>query len=142
MARVYKTTLPLRLLNGVIKAMLHVGLGPQRTVLLSVPGRRSGRMYSVPVSPVQHEGHRYIVSPYGQRDWTRNARAAGEVILRRGKKAETQRIEEVPPAEAAPVLRQYLSENRITRPYFDVTPDSPEAAWDSEAPRHPVFRLA
>ena len=142
MARVYKTTLPMRLLNGLIKAMLRVGLGPPGIVLLSVPRRRSGRVYSVPVSPVQHEGRRYIVSPYGLREWTRNARAAGEVTLRRGKKAETHRIEEVPPGEAAPVLRQYLRENGITRPYFDVTPDSSEAAWELEAPRHPVFRLA
>jgi hypothetical protein len=29
----------------------------------------------------------------------------------------------------------------VTRPFFDVTRDSPDAEWVAEAPRHPVFRL-
>ncbi len=51
------------------------------------------------------------------------------------------RIEEVGPAEAAPVLREYLRTTRIVAPYFDADADSPLEAFAVEAPRHPVFRL-
>jgi hypothetical protein len=39
------------------------------------------------------------------------------------------------------VLRQYVKEVPITRPYFDVRVDSPLEAFAAEAPRHPVFLL-
>jgi hypothetical protein len=45
------------------------------------------------------------------------------------------------PAEAAPVLRRYVTRVPITRPYFDVTPGSPLTAFEAEADRHPVFAL-
>ena len=43
--------------------------------------------------------------------------------------------------EAVPVLRRYYELARVTRPFFDVSLDSPAAEWLAEAPRHPVFRL-
>ncbi len=43
--------------------------------------------------------------------------------------------------ECAPVLRRYLTEVPVTRPYFDVTPDSSDQEFTAEAPRHPVFRV-
>ena len=30
---------------------------------------------------------------------------------------------------------------RVTRPYFDATPDAPDDAIEAELPRHPVFQL-
>ena len=81
------------------------------------------------------------MAPYGEVGWVRNARAAGEVQLRRKRRAETLQIEEVAPTSAAPVLRRYLQQVGVVRPFFDVTPTSPVAAFEREAPRHPVFRL-
>jgi len=34
-----------------------------------------------------------------------------------------------------------MTEIRVTRAYFDATPDSPDGAVAAELPRHPVFRL-
>ena len=34
-----------------------------------------------------------------------------------------------------------VAPDKVTRPFFDVSLDSPEAEWLAEAPRHPVFRL-
>ena len=127
-------------LNGVMKSMLRRGFGPPGIWLLTLRGRRSGRSYSTPVSPVERDGKRYIVSPYGEQAWAKNARAAGEVSLGRGKRLAAYRIEPVLPAEAVPVLKQYLVENKITRPYFDTTADSSDEAWLAEAPRHPVVQ--
>jgi hypothetical protein len=52
-----------------------------------------------------------------------------------------KRLEELSPEPAVPVLRDYVRQNPITRPYFDVSVDSPDADFVGEAPRHPVFRL-
>jgi hypothetical protein len=93
------------------------------------------------VSLVIEGGKRWLVAPYGEREWVKNARAAGEVELTRGRKTTRHAIEEVGPKEAAPVLREYLRTTRIVRPFFEATPDAPLEAFAAEAPRHPVFRL-
>ncbi len=74
-------------------------------------------------------------------NWVRNARAAGEVTLSRGGRTERVRVSELSPEASAPVLREYLSEVRVTRPYFDVTVDSTDPEFAAEAPRHPVFEI-
>jgi hypothetical protein len=47
----------------------------------------------------------------------------------------------VGPADAIPVLREYMRQVRVTAPYFDATPDSSDEAVAAEVARHPVFRL-
>lgn len=141
MARDYKFTGFLRLLNSLVKIGLRFGLGPSGGRLLTVRGRKTGRDYTTPVNLVEGSGQWFLVSPYGERGWTRNARAAGAVTLRRGGQKESRHLEELPPAEAAPILREYLKRNSITQPYFDVKLDSPDEAFVVEAPKHPVFRL-
>ena len=71
----------------------------------------------------------------------KNARAAGWVELRRGRRREQLAVTELEAADAVSVLRQYYRQSRVTRPFFQVTLDSPTDAWLAEAPKHPVFRL-
>ena len=141
MARAYRLGAARRLVNALVTALLRTGLGPRRTYLLGVRGRKSGRTLTTPVTLVEEGGQRWLVAPYGDVGWVKNARAAGVVTLARGRHAETVRVVELPPEEAAPVLRRYVTEVPITRPFFDVTPSSDLAAFRAEAPRHPVFRL-
>ncbi len=103
-------------------------------------GRKTGKLYETPVTLIEN-GERWLVAPYGEVGWGRNARAAGEVQLCRKRRSETLQIEDVAPTAAAPVLRRYLQQVRVVRPFFDVTPTSPLEAFEGEAPRHPVFRL-
>ncbi len=70
-----------------------------------------------------------------------NARAAGQVELSRGRRSETVRVKELAPEAAAPILKAYVERVPITRPYFDVAPDAPLAAFAAEAPKHPVFQV-
>jgi hypothetical protein len=84
---------------------------------------------------------RWLVAPYGDRNWVKNARAAGTVELRRGRRTEHLAVRELTPEAAVPVLREYLRRGRVTRPFFDVTLDSPYDDWLAEAPNHPVFEL-
>lgn len=141
MPATYRLGLARRLVNRLVRALLRVGLGPRRTYLLTVRGRRSGQLRSTPVTLVEEGGRRWLVAPYGEVGWVRNARAAGEVTLSRGTWSETVRLSELGPEESAPVLRRYVAEVPITRPFFDVTPESDLAAFRVAAPRHPVFRI-
>lgn len=140
MAQNYRLSGARRLVNGAIKPLARLGLAGAHTYVLTVRGRRTGKFYETPVTLVEN-GQRWLVAPYGEVGWVRNARAAGEVQLRRARCSETLQIEEEAPAAAAPVLRQYLQQVQAVRPFFDVTPTSPLEAFESEAPRHPVLRL-
>lgn len=141
MASTYRLSPGRRAANRLVRLLLKLGLMPGPTYLLTVPGRRTGRPLSTPVTLVEEGDSRWLVAPYGDVAWVRNARAAGRVTLSRGKRSETLPIRELSPAEAAPVLQRYITRVPITRPYFDAKPDSPLATFIAEAPRHPVFHL-
>jgi deazaflavin-dependent oxidoreductase (nitroreductase family) len=140
MARAYRYTWPRRLFNTLAETALKRGIGPSDSRLLTVRGRTSGRAYTTPVNVIERDGHAYMVSPYGERQWVKNARAAREVRLTRGKSQETRGVQELAPHDAAPVLAAYWRKNWVTRPFFSARPDD-EEAFAGEASRHPVFRL-
>ena len=142
MPATYRNTALRRLLNTLVAPLARLGLAGKRTHVLTVVGRKSGRRYSTPVQLVFEDGRRWLVSPYGERAWVRNARAAGSVELTRALRTERVRIEEVDPLTAAPILREYLRKTPVTKPYFDASADSPLEDFAAEAPRHPVFRIA
>src|SRR5205823_10782155 len=129
-----------RALNVVVRPLAYAGLVP-RTYVLTVAGRRTQRRYSVPVQLVEQDGARYVVAPYGEREWVKNARAAGEVELSRARRSERLQVAELSAEEAAPVLATYWRRVRVTRPFFDAQPQAPDEQWVAEAARHPVFRL-
>lgn len=141
MAHAYRLGFWRRSINRIVGGLLRLGVSPAHTYLLTVSGRKTGRPYSTPVRLVEEHGRRWLVAPYGAVGWVRNARAAGEVILRRGRRSETVKIIEAQPEEAAPVLKSYVEQVPITRPFFDVTPKSRIEDFRAEAPRHPVFRV-
>ena len=130
-----------RLINLVFRPLARLGLTGPRTHLLTVPGRKTGRLWSTPISLIEWEGNRYAVAPYGERNWVKNARAAGWVELRRGRRHERLEVQELGPHEAVPVLREYYRRSLVTHSFFDVGLASSDEAWLAEAPRHPVFRL-
>jgi hypothetical protein len=91
------------------------------------------------VTVVDQGGHRYLVAPYGEVHWVRNARVSQQVTLRRGRGLRRTKLSEVPHSERAAILKAYLQLEPITQPYFAALPDSPLAAFALEAGRHPVF---
>lgn len=137
--RPYRKSLWRRALNALVRPLARLGLAGPHTHLLTVPGRTTGTLWSTPVSIVRDGSERWLVAPYGERNWVKNARAAGWVELRRGKRQERLAVEELAPAEAVPVLRRYYELGLVTRPFFHVTLASPHTDWLAEAPRHPVF---
>jgi deazaflavin-dependent oxidoreductase (nitroreductase family) len=139
--RPYRKSLWRRAVNAVVRPLARLGLTGPRTYLLTVPGRRTGKPWSTPVSIVRVGGERWLVAPYGDRNWVKNARAAGWVELRRGRRRERLAVEELGPTAAVPVLQEYYRQGRVTRPFFDVSLESPTEDWLAEARRHPVFAL-
>jgi deazaflavin-dependent oxidoreductase (nitroreductase family) len=141
MAKQYQRSFGLRLANASMRLAVRLGIAPKQTYLLTVLGRRSGKPMTTPVNLVQLDGRRYLVAPFGERAWVKNARAAGRVTLQHGGKRETLAIEPATPEEAGPVLKQYLEHNSTTRSYFDAATAAPASAFVAEAAQHPVFRL-
>ncbi|MEN3268443.1 MAG: hypothetical protein V7646_5337 [Pseudonocardia sp.] len=91
--------------------------------------------------PVSDGSRQWLVSPYGEVSWVRNARAAGWVQLSRGRTSRTCAIRQAPAEEAGPVLQRFVQIASATRPYFAASVDAPVAAFVAEADRHPVFEL-
>jgi hypothetical protein len=98
-------------------------------------------LWSTPVSIVEDGDRRWLVAPYGDRNWVKNARAAGWVELRRGRRNERLSIFELDADAAVPVLQEYYRLSRVTRQFFTVTLASANDEWLAEALRHPVFEL-
>lgn len=131
-----------RALNALVRPLARLGLAGRRTHLVTVPGRKSGRLWSTPVSLIEKDEQRWLVAPYGDRNWVKNARAAGWVELQRGRLRERLTVVELSAEAAVPILREYYRQGRVTRPFFGVSLASPDEDWLEEAGSHPVFKLA
>ncbi len=139
MARRYHLGFWRRLVNRLAAFTARRGWG--RSWLLTTRGRRSGLLRTTPVTPIQVDGQKYLVAPYGEVGWVRNARHDKSVTLTRGSVTERHFAVEVEADEAAPVLAAYLAQVKVVGPYFDVTAAAPLEDIAAEADRHPVFRL-
>ena len=141
MAKTLKMNFADRMGDALFVALLRVGFKIGSMSLLTVRGRKSGQPRTVPVLLVEHDGHSFLVAPYGVVQWVRNIRAAGTATLTRGRHSKVISVIELPAQEAAPILKQYLVKATAARPYFDATKDSPLEAFEREAARHPVFQI-
>jgi deazaflavin-dependent oxidoreductase (nitroreductase family) len=100
---------------------------------LSVVGRRTGMSRKVPVIPVEVDGSRYLVSPYGESEWVRNLRTAGKGELSRKGRTEGFRAVEVSVDERGPVITRYREiAGRVVGSFFAKLPDARD---------HPVFQI-
>jgi deazaflavin-dependent oxidoreductase (nitroreductase family) len=132
-----------RALNRIAAIQYSAGiLSPTRAVTLEVTGRHAGHPvpFSVVIAEYHHE--RYLVSMLGNdANWVRNIRAAdGRAVLCRGSR-EQVRLEEVEPADRAPILRRYLAVTPGARPYLPVDHHAPLAEFKRIATQFPVFRI-
>jgi deazaflavin-dependent oxidoreductase (nitroreductase family) len=123
---------------------LGVGFGDNGPVVLTVPGRKTGKPRSTPVTPMTVDGKRYVVGGLPGGDWAANARAAGEATLRHGRRTERVRMVELPVEAARPLLRAFPIEVPSGVSFIknaglvkSAAPDEFEAL----AGRCPVFRL-
>jgi len=144
MRRFYRDWRPTRLariVNRLYGWYSAAGLPPRYMVVLKVRGRTSGLLRTTVVVTPEHAGHRYLVSMLGEGSgWVKNVRANPEAQIRHGRQRNV-RLVEVPPADRAPVLKEYVRIASSGRLHFPVEPDAPICEFEAIADRYPVFRI-
>lgn len=135
----------LKYVNKVMIGLNKLGVGGDKgPVVLTVPGRKTGKPRSTPVTPMTIDGHRYIVGGLPGADWAANARAAGEATVHQGRADQQVRVVEIPAEQARPLLRQFpvLVPTGVgfMRNAGLVTGPNPDE-FEALAGRCPVFRL-
>lgn len=149
----------LRLVNPLVRRMISAGMPTGApNILLTVRGRRSGKPRTVPVGVLELDGRMFIQASYGEGGWVQNLRVAGEATLTEHDRRVPVQAVELPPDQAATILRRALEpypRSRLLsallgprfRPPIGVLTryriridDTPEE-YLAEARRHPLFEL-
>src|SRR5436853_6256346 len=84
-----------RFFNPIARRVLKVGalLGPN--ALITVQGRKSGIPRTTPIALVDLDGRRWVIGTFGETNWVRNLRSAGEATLTVGRRKEDVRANEL-----------------------------------------------
>ena len=131
-----------RLLNRAIGALVRLGIGLPHMRVLEARGRKTGKLYALPVDLLTEQGKLFLVAPRGYTQWVRNAETSGEVTLRRGKSVERYRLRALTDAEKPPILKAYLDRfRREVQRYFPIPAGSPAEQFATLASRYPAYEL-
>jgi deazaflavin-dependent oxidoreductase (nitroreductase family) len=149
----------LRLFNPLARRLIAAGMPTGApNILLTVRGRRSGTPRTVPVSLLELDGRWFVQASYGVAGWAANLRAAGEATMTDDGRSVPVQAVELPPDQAAAILRRALEPYRqsrllrallgprwrppvaLLRRYRIRVDDTPED-YLAEAQRHPLFEL-
>jgi len=131
-----------KIFNRTFGFLVGLGLGSSHNYLLQVRGRKSGKLYSTPVDLLEQNGKRYLVAPRGRTQWVRNAEAAGEITLKKGRSRQRFRLRPLADVEKPQILGAYLdSFKREVQTYFPVAAGSPVEAFVELTSRYPAFEL-
>jgi deazaflavin-dependent oxidoreductase (nitroreductase family) len=136
--------------NPLTRRLLRAGMPMGPNTLLTVRGRTSGVPRSAPVAILNVDGRRYVIGAYGDVQWVRNLRAAGEGTIREHGREVAVTARELEGAEAveffAVTLRGFVARlpwfgRAFARFLFGLVGrevlDDPECA----ATTRPVFEL-
>jgi deazaflavin-dependent oxidoreductase (nitroreductase family) len=136
--------------NRFVRRLLGAGVPMGPNALVTIRGRSSGLPRTMPLAIVEIDGRRWIMGAYGDVQWTRNLRAAGEASIRIGSRDQRVSARELSHDEAAAWFREQLLPyttrqgavwsrlgQRVLRSFAPDIVDDPAAA----AARNPVFEL-
>jgi deazaflavin-dependent oxidoreductase (nitroreductase family) len=87
---------------------LRAGIRMGPNTLLTVRGRVSGLPRTAPVAVIELDGRRWVVSTFGDVQWSRNLRAAREAEIRVDGRDRHVRALELSPGEAAAFFRDVV----------------------------------
>ncbi|CDO05381.1 DUF385 domain-containing protein [Mycolicibacterium cosmeticum] len=129
--------------NRLIRWLAEAGISIAGTRALRVRGRRTGQWQAVVVNVLTVDGRDYLVSPRGNTQWARNARAAGSVQVGPWWHRRQVRAVEVPDAAKPELVKRYLD-----RWFWEVkghigglTPGATDAELRVKTVSIPVFEL-
>lgn len=98
-----------RAINPLVQTLLEWGVPMGPNTLLTVRGRKSGQPRTAGVAVVEIEGRQWVIGSYGEVNWVRNLRAAGEGVMHRGRTSQSVVARELGTAEAAAFFRELLA---------------------------------
>jgi deazaflavin-dependent oxidoreductase (nitroreductase family) len=150
----------LRIFNPITSRFISAGLPTGApNVLLTMRGRRSGKLRTVPIGMLELDGRFFMQASYGEIGWVANLRADGEATVTHpgGRRIPVQAIE-LTPEEAGALLRRALERFRrshivraLLGPTFRppigvlwrlrIRVDDTLEEYIEEARRHPLFEL-
>jgi deazaflavin-dependent oxidoreductase (nitroreductase family) len=131
-----------RIANRLYGWITSIGFGLPNSYLLQVSGRKTGRIRSVPVNVLSHNGKLFLVATRGHTQWSRNALANRNIILKRGRLRTEFRLRVVLDAEKPKILKAYVNRFRLMAGrFFPISASAPSGAFAPIAARYPVFEL-
>jgi F420H(2)-dependent quinone reductase len=132
-----------RVFNELIRRLAEAGISVAGSRALRVRGRKTGKPRGVVINLLTVDGRDYLVSPRGNTQWARNARAAGVVEMGPRWRSRELHITEVSDDAKPNLLKPYLD-----RWYWEVkghvgglTPQSTDDELRATAPSIPVFEV-
>jgi F420H(2)-dependent quinone reductase len=132
-----------RVFNELIRRLAEAGISVAGSRALRVRGRKTGKRRGVVINLLTVDGRDYLVSPRGNTQWARNARAAGVVEMGPRWRSREIHIAEVSDDAKPNLLKRYLD-----RWYWEVkghvgglTPQSTDDELRATAPSIPVFEI-
>lgn len=150
----------LRLVNPLTRRLVAAGLPTGApNVVLTMRGRRSGKLRSIPLGLLQIGGRSYVQASYGETGWVANLRADGEAtVIHPGGRRMPVRAFELSPEQGGAVLQTALCRFHRSRvlgallgPTFRppvgvlltlrLRVDDTIDEYSAEARRHPLFEL-
>jgi deazaflavin-dependent oxidoreductase (nitroreductase family) len=135
------------LFNPVARRLMRLGVPLGPNALLSVRGRKTGVVRTTPVALIKADGRRWIVGTFGEVNWVRNLRSAGEAVVTVGRRKESVRATELDRAEAerffVEIVGPYIGRMRLGRWMIGTVLQAPEILEDPHgaAEHAPVFEL-
>jgi deazaflavin-dependent oxidoreductase (nitroreductase family) len=135
--------------NPLAQRMLGIGIPMGPNALITVRGRKSGEPRTTPVALIEIDGKRWVSSPFGDVNWVRNLRAAGQATLTIGRHEELVTATELSAQEKVGFFRDLMGPfvRRIPLGLGRLMLGSVLGAKDivddpvGAAERHPVFEL-
>jgi hypothetical protein len=101
---------------------------------LTVIKRASKQPQTIPVTPVEVDCVRYLVSTRGESQWVKNVRVDPNVALTTKYRTTKYVATEIPVENRQPIIEAYkLKAGKVVEGYFSKLPDPAD---------HPVFTLA
>ena len=119
--------------NRKIINKIAMATGLVHSETLTVVKRTSKQPQNIPVTPVEVDGVKYLVSTRGEAQWVKNVRADPNVTLTSRSGTTKYVADETPVEKRQPILDAYkVKAGKIVENYFITLPDPAD---------HPVFTL-
>lgn len=97
------------LFNPLAQRLLGRGVPLGPNALLTVRGRKSGLPRTTPVAMIEIRGRRWIIGTFGDTNWVRNLRTAGDAVISLGRRQQPVRARELSRDEAAAFFSEVLA---------------------------------